>query len=514
MQNRFLSNRQSGTFRIAVSSTSLFPDTDQSFVYSQYLLFHKLPDVEFMVFHTDVGDPRNLPPGMHNLFEHLIYVRPNLETHLADYNHYKQICPKRVSSLMDAISSASGINHGKLDKHFDLMLSFSYARVVQALGVNYLHSWFPNDQSLHFLVTSWMLDIPRGISIYDGTRCDYSLKLLPLHLQTADLVIANTDETLQGLVSISGEAITDKITVVNPESSMTAEMERIRELVRLSHPHLRTGINAAYRTLPKTRYNDQKQIMRFVVIAGERTGSNMLIELLGSHANVLSIGEIFNSWFIEHNQIPWTNKKALTDSELLALRIHDPETFLEKIFEMGAAKGCDSIGFKLLYYHGSCNGAVLDYLLNNRSIKIIHLRRRNRLRRYLSQRIAEQSGSWYQSGSWWHQLMSKQKSSMLSHSIEIDPTEIIKDFEHLAFEEEKYEALFLNHSTLNLFYEDLSTELTSMSSNIAEFLNISVRKLKTRSKRNKTVELNKAIANYDELKKALIDTKWAQYFNE
>lgn len=145
--------------------------------------------------------------------------------------------------------------------------------------------------------------------------------------------------------------------------------------------------------------------------------------------------------------------------------------------------------------------------------EINYLWRRNRLRRYLSQCLAELSGSWYQSGSWLQPNRNRGTGKPLNR-LKLDPIEIIKDFEYVAFEEEKYEALFRNHSTLNLFYEDISNEFASVSARIAEFLNISVRKLKTRSIKNKKVPLREAIANFDELKKAFTNTKWAQYFDE
>lgn len=128
-------------------------------------------------------------------------------------------------------------------------------------------------------------------------------------------------------------------------------------------------------------------VERFVVLTLPRSGSHHLCGLLDSHPEVLCHQEIFNPdhvWYspcFSHKDDPvWTDRAA---------RDADRVAFLEKIWQ--AREGSSTVGFKLfLFDHPS----VLDAVVDNRSVEVILLWRRNLLRAWTSWEVACRNEVW------------------------------------------------------------------------------------------------------------------------
>jgi LPS sulfotransferase NodH len=125
---------------------------------------------------------------------------------------------------------------------------------------------------------------------------------------------------------------------------------------------------------------------RFVILAAPRTGSNMLCTILGAHPRILCHHEIFNPSGIFYSLELREGGFSLGTIEE---REGDPVGFVQRIWRTTLGRDC--VGFKMT--RGQ-NQAALDAVLADSSVKKILLRRQNRVKRYVSWLVAQQSGQW------------------------------------------------------------------------------------------------------------------------
>lgn len=127
-------------------------------------------------------------------------------------------------------------------------------------------------------------------------------------------------------------------------------------------------------------------MQRFVILSAKRSGSNLLCTLLDSHPEVLCHHELFNPRGI-------FVAKRLRDGALnlgsIEERDADPIGFLNRAWYAGPAAGC--VGFK---WTQDRNRVVFDHVLGDPSVKKVVLRRANRIKRYVSEKIAETLDQW------------------------------------------------------------------------------------------------------------------------
>ena len=119
----------------------------------------------------------------------------------------------------------------------------------------------------------------------------------------------------------------------------------------------------------------------FVVLAGMRTGSNLLEEQLAAMPGVVSHGELFNPHFFGQPDVnsKWGLSKAARDS--------DPVRVIGAMRE--ASDGLS--GFRLFYDH---DARAIDHVLSDpRAAKIILSRRP--IDSYVSLKIARKTGQWW-----------------------------------------------------------------------------------------------------------------------
>lgn len=127
-------------------------------------------------------------------------------------------------------------------------------------------------------------------------------------------------------------------------------------------------------------------MIRFVILAAPRTGSNLLCTLLQSHPDVLCHHEIFNPDGI-FTALPL----RATDSGFggMAERDADPLGFLERVWING--QGHKSVGFKMTHRQ---QVEVFNKVCADPDIHKIVLKRRGALKTYVSYLLAERSGIW------------------------------------------------------------------------------------------------------------------------
>ena len=120
------------------------------------------------------------------------------------------------------------------------------------------------------------------------------------------------------------------------------------------------------------KYFGNYDYKKFVVITTARTGSNWLISLMSSHKNISAYGEVFN-----------------------ILRGRSTDDIWKEVFNKKLRK-VKFIGFKIFYDHplNTNDKSVWNKILSDKSIHIIHLKRENMLRSFISLKIAHKTQTW------------------------------------------------------------------------------------------------------------------------
>jgi LPS sulfotransferase NodH len=125
---------------------------------------------------------------------------------------------------------------------------------------------------------------------------------------------------------------------------------------------------------------------RFVIVSAPRSGSNLLCTLLNSHPEILCHHEVFNP-----NGIFYALgcRDGSLDLGTIAERESDPLRFLGALWDRNLGHRC--VGFKMT--RGQ-NELVLRSVVDDRAIRKIVLKRRNRVKTYVSTLVAERLDQW------------------------------------------------------------------------------------------------------------------------
>jgi LPS sulfotransferase NodH len=126
--------------------------------------------------------------------------------------------------------------------------------------------------------------------------------------------------------------------------------------------------------------------VRFVIVAARRTGSNLLCTLLDSHSAILCHHELFNPRGIFYAR---SLRHGGFDLGSAAERDANPEAFLDRVWRHPRGHRC--VGFKVTNDQAD---TLLEHVLADSGVRKIVLERRNRVKTYVSERLAEQLDEW------------------------------------------------------------------------------------------------------------------------
>jgi LPS sulfotransferase NodH len=242
---------------------------------------------------------------------------------------------------------------------------------------------------------------------------------------------------------------------------------------------------------------------RFVIVAAERTGTNLLVSLLNQHEYCLCGNELFNPVNIARDTIPWPDIAEPERERLIALRRADAVEFWKDLCATSLSRGYRAVGFKLMYSHGLTERALLEYLLVDRGIRVIHLTRRNLLRRLVSERQARATNQWA--------VVSGAKvDSRLPVAITIN--DFVESIQIVEAQQARFHSMFRDHPVLRIVYEDLAERPERVAARAAEFLGLSQRSNRPSIVYQKTgaEDLSQAITGFDELRARV--RWWTSFF--
>lgn len=179
--------------RIAAAVTGRFPLWFHGFAYQELLSLREHLGADVKVFHLLDGDRSAVDPAFAPLLHRATKLPNAREIWRRDLAFWQRAAPARCAGLLEAIASAAELTVDALLRDDAVLQAFSFARKARIYGADYVHTYFFYAESLSGFVAQQLLGVPRGITAYaDHALRDWHLKVVPLHLATADLVVATS----------------------------------------------------------------------------------------------------------------------------------------------------------------------------------------------------------------------------------------------------------------------------------------------------------------------------------
>jgi LPS sulfotransferase NodH len=254
-------------------------------------------------------------------------------------------------------------------------------------------------------------------------------------------------------------------------------------------------LGAVYRTLIVSAPSP------LLVICHSRTGSNFLLWLLESHPRIAHIGEPFGTNELVH---PWVVSRIHEIGGLGYLK----ERLQRKSNERVTVFKFQYVHFELEYaerWSLSDMDNIRTYLAGELNMKVVHLKRRNRLENLISHRLAEVTKKY---------ILFDPKKRVDNLQVEITPDECVSEFEKVTAFEKYYSELFAKHSVLDIYYEDLYKNTQMEGKRVLDFLGIKRVPLRERTVKQNIRPIREVLKNYDALKEYFTGTIWENIFND
>jgi hypothetical protein len=322
-------------------------------------------------------------------------------------------------------------------------------------------------------------------------------------MRAMDLVPASRAYEVTGLyLTALGQAVLARKWRVAWQALWRALRSSIRPgVVRVWFEFIRTAwvhLQGRYRNSDLAR---PAHVTRFAVVSNWRSGSNFLVSLLESHPAIRQNWEAVGEGKLWRQDIR---------AEILTF---GPAPYLERCF---ARKESElAIGIKVIYYQVTDENArwwrlerlpqTLDLLSSNRDIKIIHLKRRNRLRIVVSHRMAHRTKQW---------ILCDESERIDDVQIELSADECADAFDRIGRLEREFDDAFRHNKILEVTYEDLVANTVRECDRILDLLGVPRLPLRAWTLKQNKRSLREIVRNYEELKRQFAGTQWEVFFEE
>lgn len=269
---------------------------------------------------------------------------------------------------------------------------------------------------------------------------------------------------------------------------------------------------------------------RFIILSDARTGSHMIAQALDSSPHIICFRELFNNQLdiIQYNVEGYDNESK----EDFALRAEDPPRFLRERIFCKHQPQVQAVGFKYHYMHWGFRG-VLDALADDHELHVLHLRRRNRLRMFVSLELAKETGVWLVQPPRRGRLHLIQdlrrgpraviatlrgKAPPLvaerpKPRIHVDRKEFYEFMVKASLREQTNLERFGSHPIHDVYYEEMVANPDAVFDEAQRFLGLEPVKLRVETKRQNPEPLSALIENYHELRDAFRDTNAEPFFD-
>ncbi|MDA1221108.1 MAG: sulfotransferase [Planctomycetota bacterium] len=508
-ENRF--DRPTGLPRLAAFHGWRYPVAEELDSYLEVERIAEAAAAEVRFFHADFPDLAEMGSELRARAGRSGFFVPfRDQIHENDFHHFKRTRPDQTAALMVGLAKIANEGEGEVWQHPAVRASFSCARWAQGWGADLVVARGQYEPAVHALLTSVLLGVPMCLHLPWLADDSRFAVLLPAQVETADFIWTGSEQVERVLLERFGDSVRHKL--VGPGAEGAVLVARVQDALSRSHDpgRLAFGPQAAFRPtgapIAKPLETEPSEVGRakpFVILGSERTGSNLLVGLLGQQPGIVCAGEMFNPRSIEEGTISWIeNHEVHVDTdELVHLRGLSPDALCDRLLRDGAELGGDWAGFKLLYYHGLVDDRIVRFLADHPDIRVIHLRRRDRLARWLSFARAEAHDDWF----------TARRDNVEGggpRSFELDPVETVADFEWQPMVEERFAAVFEGRPVLEIDYEDFAADLAGTALRLADFFGREFGEMVPRSRKTGAKSARDGIANYRELLASVRGTVW------
>lgn len=224
---------------------------------------------------------------------------------------------------------------------------------------------------------------------------------------------------------------------------------------------------------------------KFVIISDSRTGSTLLLNMLGFHPNIEIEGEKFKNFHGKTGLSIWN-----------------------EIFKKRYPK-IKQVGFKLFYFHSlGKDKTVWNNLFKDTSITILHLTRENILKSLISKKIGLKTGKWTEN------INAKEMIDLETKKIKLDPLECENYFKEISDYQNKTNEMFGNHRLIQISYENFILNPDKNINSIYSKLGVHEFHKKSELKKQNPESLEDLIVNFLELKTYFEKTEWSDLFQD
>lgn len=225
------------------------------------------------------------------------------------------------------------------------------------------------------------------------------------------------------------------------------------------------------------------------------------MSLLSSHPQIKQYGEI-------------VGESILRVSDVQAkIKAVGPVRYIQNSFKKRFYK--HAVGMKILYHQLKERYAekweiaelsdILEGIRNQDDIKIIHLKRRNRLKTLISGELARLTKEY---------VKREQNSQTKEVPIALTPEQCELFFEKIDQNEKYFDTCFQSHPVLDIYYEDLTADINLTCNKISDFLGLKRCKLKSNTFKQSQKPLSERIQGYEELKCYFKNSSSELFFEE
>lgn len=489
--------------RIAVFARYSFPLAAAAESYAELDAAAAALGAEYRVFHSVVTDPSQLPEHVRGRVGGGLLVPWFEAAHEHDLAHFRRTLPAGVLRVLAKLSRFSGADPATILARREVHEAFSFARWARAWHADVVLSDGWEEGSLQAWVTAELLALPRVAHFGEATGAFEYGQLVRLHVEQAHALVAGSERARDELGARFGAAAARATMVARAGETGAAVLAQAVQHARCAaagnEPAPR-GPQVAFVTAASAVPSPPPG-KRFLVLGAERTGSTMLVAMLGSVPGFACAGELFNPRLIAAGAIDWLPSSRLPREDLLALRGRAPGQLLANLWRDGAAAGAHHVGFKLLYTHALHDDRIVDALAADRELIVVHLLRADRLQRCLSLAKATASDQWGDGGA--------PGAAAPREPVALDPQQLATQFTLDELLEERYRAVFRGHAGLELDYEDLAQRLEEAARRLGGVLGTDLGQVVPRTRKTGSRDVAGSIANLAALRAAFAATRWA-----
>lgn len=244
----------------------------------------------------------------------------------------------------------------------------------------------------------------------------------------------------------------------------------------------------------------ERSPVRFLIVAAGRTGSTRLRLLLDAHPMVRCHGEVYGE-----NLSTLSDAVGLSREVLQAERADDPSVFLaRRVFAHGGAR---AVGCKILYHQLETGWpGLLDTVVADRGVHVIHLIRRNGIKRFLSEYVV---------GTVTHKNLYLEGEALPTVGPVHLPVDVLLDnLETLAAASDRLRGCFVHHPFQEIVYEDSRDDNGPAMQGLLAFLGLPPATLSVPIRKILPENPSSLISNLGEVSRALKGTRFEPMLKE